>query len=99
MSGAEGGGSTGGAGVLTVTRAVEVAEPPGPLAVMVYVVESSGVTLVEPSALTVPTSGAMGSCVGLGEVQLNVDASPLLTEVGSPESGTGGWAGAGAGGG
>jgi hypothetical protein len=73
-------------GTLTVTRAVELAEPPGPLAVMVYVVESDGVTFVEPSAVTVPTSGAMVSCVALVEVQLSVEESPLLMEVGSAES-------------
>jgi len=63
-------------GALTVTRAVEFAEPPGPLAVIVYVVESAGVTFVEPSAVTVPTSGAMVSCVALVEVQLRVESRP-----------------------
>ena len=74
--------------MLTVTRAVAFAEPPGPLAVIVYVVESEGVTLVEPSALTVPTSGAMVSCVAFVEVQLSVEESPLLMEPGSAESET-----------
>src|ERR1700738_417519 len=59
--------------------------------------ESDGVTLVEPSAVTVPTSGAMVSCVALVEDQLNVDESPLLMDVGSAESVTVGCAGAGAG--
>src|SRR5229473_1720798 len=58
----------------------------GPLAVMVYVVESPGVTFVEPSALTVPTSGAMVSCVAFVELQLNVEDSPLVMEVGPAES-------------
>ena len=62
------------------------AEPPGPLAVIVYVVESEGVTLVEPSALTVPTPGAMESCVPFVEVQLSVEDSPLLMEDGLAES-------------
>jgi hypothetical protein len=69
-----------------VTRAVAFAEPPGPLAVMVYVVEAEGVTFVEPSAVTVPTSGAMVSCVAFVEVQLSVDESPLSMEDGSAES-------------
>jgi hypothetical protein len=49
-------------------------------------VESEGVTAVEPSALTVPTPGAMESCVAFVEVQLRVDDSPLLMEDGLAES-------------
>jgi len=47
--------------VLTVTRAVEVAEPPVPLAVMVYVVNRAR-HLGGASGFTVPTQGD-GSCV------------------------------------
>src|SRR5215472_5357955 len=75
-------GGAGAGGAATVTRALEVADPPGPLAVMVYVVESVGVTLVEPCGATVPTSGATVSCVALVEDQLNVEVSPLLMDVG-----------------
>src|SRR5579859_589116 len=74
--------TTGGGGAVTVTRTLESAEPPGPLAVIVYVVESAGETVVEPCALTAPTSGAMVSCVASVEVQLNVVDWPLLIDVG-----------------
>jgi hypothetical protein len=46
--------------------------------VTVYVVDSDGVTLVEPSGATAPTSGEIVSCVALVEDQLKVAASPLL---------------------
>jgi len=48
-------------------------------------VDAAGVTLVEPCAVTVPTSGAMVSCVASVDVQLKVDASPCSTEVGLAE--------------
>src|SRR5713101_2219931 len=67
---------------LTVTWAVALAEPPRPEAVIVEAVVSEGVTLVEPWAVTAPTSGAMESCVASVEFQLKVADSPLLTEVG-----------------
>src|SRR5215469_8577282 len=87
----------GGGGASTETAAVAVAEPPGPVAVIVYVVESDGVTLVEPCAVTVPTSGEMVSEVASVEFQLKVDASPLLMEVGLAWSVTVGRAGGAAG--
>jgi len=67
-----GGGGGGGGGAVTVTRAVAVTLPPGPLAVRVYVVESLGVTDCDPDACTVPTLGAMLSSVALSELQLKV---------------------------
>src|SRR5580658_5036658 len=66
---------------------------------MVYVVESDGVALVEPWAVTAPTSGEMVSCVASVEVQLRVVESPLLMEVGLACSETVGRAAAGGGGG
>src|ERR1700687_2838617 len=51
---------------------------------------------MEPSAVTVPTSGAMVSCVAFVEFQLNVEESPRLMAVGSAESVTVGCAGTGA---
>ena len=49
-----GGGGGGGGGASTVMVAVAVLEPPGPLALMVYVVESLGNTRRLPFACTVP---------------------------------------------
>jgi hypothetical protein len=63
----------------------------------VYVVESEGDTLVEPWAVTAPTSGAMLSCVASVEFQLSVDDSPFLMELGLARSVTVGRVGAGAG--
>src|SRR6267142_6076809 len=93
------GGGGGGGGAFTETVAVALAEPPGPVAVMVYVVESEGVTLVEPWAVTSPTSGAIESCVASVEFQLRVADSPLLMELGLACSVTVGRAAAGGGGG
>ncbi len=55
-------------------------------------------TLVEPWAVTAPTSGAMVSCVASVEVQLKVVESPLLMEVGLACNETVGFDGAGGGG-
>src|SRR6202140_3605564 len=66
-----------------VMRTLASAVPPGPVAVMVYVAESPGVTLVEPSAETGPTSGAIATCVALVVDQVRVVESPLLMLVGS----------------
>src|SRR5215472_8674388 len=91
-------GAAGGAaaGAFTETTAVAVEEPPGPVAVIVYVVESEGVTFVEPSAVTVPTPGSIESCVASVEFQVRVEDSPLLTVVGLACNVTVGRAGAGA---
>jgi hypothetical protein len=89
--------SGGGGGAFTDTLAVALAEPPGPVAVMVYVVESEGVTLVEPCAVTAPTSGAMESCVASVEFQLKVEVPPLSMVVGLACSVTVGVAAAGGG--
>src|SRR5215475_13264137 len=90
-------GVGGGAGAATVTRTLASADPPGPLAVIVYVDESLGVTFVEPSGATGPTSGEIVSCVAFVDDQLKVVASPLFREVGFACSVTVGRAGAGAG--
>src|SRR5579884_1822837 len=91
-------GGGGGGGASTVTRTLASAEPPGPLAVMVYVVESDGVTFVEPSGATAPTSGAIVSDVAFVEDQFSVAASPFLIEVGLACNVTVGRAGGGGGG-
>src|SRR5260370_32732455 len=75
--------------------------PPGPLAVTAYVVDSAGVTVVVPCAVTAPTSGAMETLVASVVVQESLADSPLLMAVRSAEMLTVGLAatGAGAGGG
>src|SRR5439155_13873005 len=85
----------GGGGAATDTRTLASAEPPGPLAVIVYVAESAGVTFVEPSGATAPTFGAIVNCVAFVEDQLNVVESPLLSDVGFACSVTVGRAGGG----
>ena len=82
MEGPAGFSTGGGGGAATDTRTLASAEPPGPLAVIVYVAESAGVTFVEPSGATAPTSGAIVNCVAFVEDQLNVVESPLLSDVG-----------------
>ena len=76
---------------------VDVAFPPSPLAVNVYVVELEGLTLVEPCGVTAPTSGAIETLVALVVFQESFTDSPLLIVVRSAESEAVGCAGAGAG--
>ncbi|MGC1582588.1 MAG: hypothetical protein WA766_13960, partial [Candidatus Acidiferrales bacterium] len=92
--GAGGGASV---GAFTVTRTLAVAEPPGPLAVTWYEVETVGVTGVEPSGATRPTSGAMVKSVAFVELQDSVTESPGLMLVADALIVTVGCAGAGAG--
>ena len=73
---------TTGVGWLTRMPALALAEPPGPLALMVYVVDVAGLTFAEPCAGTEPTSGEILSWVALVEVQVRVDVSPVLMEDG-----------------
>src|SRR5579871_166366 len=89
----------GGGGTLTVTLALASAEPPGPLAVMVYVTVLCGVTRCEPSAETLPTPGERFRLVALVEDQVNVTESPLWITVGDACRLTVGFAGGGAAGG
>src|SRR5271154_5477884 len=80
-----------------VTRAVAVALPPGPVAVIVYVVDSVGFTGVEPCNATLPTPGSISASVASVDVQLSVTVSPLFTDVGDALSETVGCADVGAG--
>jgi hypothetical protein len=80
-----------------VTRVVAVAVPPGPVAVMVKVVELVGFTGVEPCTATLPTLGSMSASVASVEVHERVVESPLLIVEGDAESVTVGCAAAGAG--
>src|SRR5260370_8208973 len=93
-SGAFGGG--GGGGAATVMLTLASALPPGPVAVIVYVVDESGVTLVEPSGATVPTPGVRFNCVAFVEDQVRVAESPLFKLVEEAVSVTVGLAGGGA---
>ena len=43
---------------MIVTWALARAEPPGPVAVTVYVVDCEGLTVAEPCAATWPTEGS-----------------------------------------
>src|SRR5271157_6206088 len=76
-------GGGGGGGFVTMTRAVGRCVPPGPVAVSVYVVESCGVTDVEPCAWTLPTPGSKSSSVTFCEDQRNVTDWPFSTVAGS----------------
>src|SRR5215469_13226216 len=89
----------GGGGAFTVTRALESAEPPGPVAVIVYVTVSCGVTRCEPSAETLPTPGERFRLVALVEDQVSVTESPFWITVGDACRFTVGLAGAAGGGG
>ena len=69
--------TTGGAlGSVTVTETSAVAVPPGPVAVMVYVVASVGDTWTDPLAPTDPMSGSITQASALVEFQVRVDDSP-----------------------
>src|SRR5260370_12486279 len=72
--------STGGGGVLTVTRALAFAEPPGPLAVIVYDVESAGGTFADPSGFTGPPPGGNDGRVSFVDSQPLLHQPPFLTE-------------------
>ena len=74
--------TTTGVGWLTRMPALALAVPPGPLALMVYVVDVAGLTFAEPCEGTEPTSGEILSWVASVEVQVRVDMSPLLMEYG-----------------
>src|SRR5437868_4794321 len=93
--GADGGG---GAGAVTVTRAVASWVPPSPLAVRWYVVESSGVTCCEPLGCTAPMP-SMVTSVALVVCQVSVLDWPLSTVLGLALSEAVGAAGGGGGGG
>jgi hypothetical protein len=70
-------------GKTTLTPALAVTVPPGPLAVAVYVVVSAGVTDREPLAGTVPMPLSKVTDVALEEFQLRVAVDPALTVEGS----------------
>jgi hypothetical protein len=71
-----GAGAGGGGGAVTVTRALASAVPPGPVAVIVYVVDSVGETPTVPSGATVPTPESIVSAVAFVEDQVSVEDCP-----------------------
>jgi hypothetical protein len=62
-----------------------VAEPPEPVAVIVYVVVSVGETVVDPLGSTVPTSGSITHVSVYVELHVSVDDSPSKMVSGSAE--------------
>src|SRR5246127_1074056 len=91
------GAGGGGGGTVTVTRALAVTEPPGPMAVIVYVWESVGVTLVLPSGETLPTPGVSVSEVAFVDDHRRVVDCPRCTFAGVACKVTVGWGGGGGG--
>ena len=84
--------------LLTVTTAVDLCVPPGPIAIRVYVVVLSGATDLEPCAWTLPTSGSKSRLVAFREDQCNLTDWPLSTVAGSAVSVAFGATGGGGGG-
>src|SRR5580704_10274928 len=84
-------------GAPTSTRALAVAVPPAPLAVIVYVVDWVGVTGVEPSGATFPTPGPMSRSVAFVDDHSDVAVCPGVTARGEAFSVTVGCAAGGAG--
>ena len=62
---------------MTVTRALAVAVPPAPLALIVYVVDELGETERDPLVLTSPIPWSMATLVALVVVQLRVEDFPF----------------------
>jgi hypothetical protein len=80
-------------------RTLESAEPPGPVAVIVYVVASCGLTVCVPCAVTAPIPGERVSDVALVDDHVNVDDCPRWMKSGEACMVTVGRAGGGAAGG
>jgi hypothetical protein len=81
-------GADGGGGVVIVTVAVQVTEPPGPVAVPVYVVFAVGETDFVPEAtgVEVPTPLSMKKVVAFVVFHDNVEDEPDGIAVGFAES-------------
>jgi hypothetical protein len=100
-----GGGGGGGGGAVTVSRALACVEPPGPLALSVYVVESVGETERVPCASTRPIPGSIVTSVEFCVLQRSValwprctlDGSTVRLAVGAGAGGGGGGGGVGGG--
>ncbi len=79
LHGVAGGGGGDGAVMATWTEGLTC--PPGPVAVRVYVVDSSGVRDLLPFASTLPTPGSRSRSVAFCEVQVKVTDWPRCTLV------------------
>ena len=67
---------------LTSTVALAVVIPPGPVAVIVYVVVSDGVTVVEPLKATEPIPWSMEQVSASVALQVKTEEFPSCTMVG-----------------
>src|SRR5271157_1370604 len=94
-----GASTTGGGGTVTEMLTLASALPPAPVAVMVYVAVSAGVTVVEPCAVTAPTSGAIETFCASVVVHVRRVDSPFWMEVRSALMLAVGFAAGGGGGG
>src|SRR5215831_2844616 len=91
------GGGTSAARMFTVMRADASCVPPGPFAISVYVLDLSGVIVLEPDAITLPMS-SMAMSVALFVCHVNVVDWPCSITAGFAAKvavGTGGGGGAG----
>src|SRR5580700_1585332 len=77
-----GGGAAAVVGAFTVTRALDVALPPGPEAVIVYVVDVVGFTGVDPCGETFPTPGSIDKSTALVDDHESVTVPPEFTDSG-----------------
>ena len=70
--------------VVTVTESEQCTVPPGPVAVIVYVVSDIGVTDFEPPAtgVTAPILLSIDAPVAFVVVQVSVEEPPFVTECG-----------------
>jgi hypothetical protein len=75
-----------GGGVFTVTVAVLVIVPPGPVAVSVYVVVPDGLTPTEPDVGLLPTPLSIEIVVAFVEVQVSVEVWPRVIVGGAAEN-------------
>src|SRR5438552_6631933 len=100
--GGVGGAGGGGGGTFTVTRAVSVASPPGPVALAVYVTDDVGFTMRLPVAITAPTPGSIWTFAAFRASHAKVTGCPRSTVAGFARSvivGAGAATGGGGGGG
>ena len=67
---------------VTVRVFWQVAVPPSPVAVRVYVAVAEGVTEVEPSPATMPSPWSRDTELALAEVQESVEGSPARMDAG-----------------
>ena len=74
---------TAGGLITTVTVVVAVAVPTRPVAVIVYIVVSKGVTVTDPFSSTIPISGSITQDTEFSELQTSVAEPPVCIASGS----------------